>query len=203
MLRDYDDVPLNTSPRIRKLRALLHNFRALSRRYAVVDCIHGHFLPLKYRAMQRVRRAQLITWMRDPVERLGSHYSFWQRSYDPATSHALHRRVVEERWSFERFVSSPEMRDTHAQLFWRVPLSEFAFIGITEYYAEDFAFFARTFLGMSLPPQRLLINAEQGERVYVADPGLRAEIEQIHRVDMALYREALGMRRHRERAGVA
>ena len=203
LLRDYGDAPLHTSPLIRKTRAALANLHALSRRLAVVDCIHGHFLPFKYQALRATRAVCFITWMRDPVERLGSHYHFWQRSYDPGTAPLLHRRVVEEQWSFERFARSPELRDTYAQFLWGFPLSRFAFIGITEHYADDFAFFARAFLGVSLPPHRLLINDEREERVYVWDHALRAEIERIHHRDVSLYRRALALRQVRERAGAA
>ena len=47
-----------------------------------VACIHGHFLPVKYRIALARRPAHYVTWLRDPVERIASHYAFWRRDYD-------------------------------------------------------------------------------------------------------------------------
>src|SRR5262245_14846112 len=116
LFKDYDDSPLNTAPMWRRASAVLgglgNSVTSLNRH----DCIHGHFLPIKYLWLRRPVR--FITWMRDPVERLASHYEFWRRSYHPHRSQPLHRRVVEEDWSFERFYRSPEMKDVYTQFLW-------------------------------------------------------------------------------------
>jgi hypothetical protein len=146
LFRDYADAPLNTPPLKRKLAAVLAGLRNLAAPPARFDCIHGHFLPVKYRWLPPRREPRFVTWMRDPVERLASHYQYWVRSYDPRTARPLHRRVVEEAWPFERFYRSPEMRNVYAQFLWGFPLSAFDFIGVTEHYDEDFRFFAESFL---------------------------------------------------------
>ena len=135
--------------------------------------------------------------MRDPVERLASHYRYWRRVYDPATSLPLHRRVVEEDWPFERFYRSAEMRNLYAQFLWGVGLSGFSFIGITEAYEEDLRFFARAFLGRSLPVYRENENDGGESRLHVTDPELRNDIAAHHRRDMLLYQHALELRRRR------
>jgi hypothetical protein len=195
LFRDYEDSPLNTAPMRRKVTATLGGLRhgvAALRRF---DCVHGHFLAGKYLPLRLRRPVRFVTWMRDPVERLASHYEFWRRSYDPHRSLPLHRRVVEEDWPFERFYRSPEMRDVYSQFLWRFDLSKFEFIGITEHYEADFGFFAATFLGTSQSAHHVETNAGRGPAPYVTDPSLRAEIESVHRNDMLLYRRALDLRR--------
>jgi hypothetical protein len=197
LYRDYRDIPLNTPPFRRRALAALSNALIIGRRVREADCIHGHFLPIKYQLMQVTRTVRFVTWLRDPVERLASHYHFWRRSYDPKTSLTLHRRVVEEDWSFDRFFRSPEMRNVYAQFLWGFPLSSFEFIGITEHYDEDFLFFTGAFLGTALSPHRQLANSDRTESFYVSDLHLRAEIEKVHHHDMVLYRRALELRRIR------
>jgi hypothetical protein len=194
---DYRDTPLNTPPFRRRVLAALRNAAIIGRRFPDVDCIHGHFLPIKYQLVRATRHVRFVTWLRDPVERLASHYHFWRRSYDPETSLPLHRRVVEENWSFDRFFRSPEMRNVYTQFLWGFPLSNFEFIGITEHYDEDFLFFTGAFLGTSLSPHHVLASSDRADSVHVTDPRLRAEIEQVHHRDMALYRRALELRRAR------
>ena len=47
---------------------------------------------------------RFVTWLREPLQRLVSHYYYWQRSYDPAAddTSSLHRRVVEEAWTLQK-----------------------------------------------------------------------------------------------------
>src|SRR4030065_365461 len=100
LLKDYDDLPINTPQYERNKAALLaslHNGEA--DKFAGVECIHGHFLPLKYLLLSVKRELKFITWMRDPVERILSHFFYWKRNYDSATAPILHRKVIEEDWS--------------------------------------------------------------------------------------------------------
>ena len=53
LLEDYCDLPLNTRPLRRKSHALIQCFALRHQRFPEFDCIHGHFLPLKYRLWQR------------------------------------------------------------------------------------------------------------------------------------------------------
>lgn len=198
LVRDYGDFPINTPALRRNAGALLNSARNLLADWNGVECIHGHFLPLKYRLLARIRPVLFITWMRDPVERLISLYDFWQRSYDPATSPPVHRRVVQEQWSLERFCLSPEMRDTYSQFLWGFPLSRFDFIGIAEHYERDLEFFNRHVLGVHLPI--LYANANPNRERYRErlDGALRARIQEYHERDMRLYRQALARRQARE-----
>lgn len=194
-LRDYGDLPLHRPPFKRKLSATIDSIRLVGSSWTSVECIHGHFLPAKYRFLTLRRSVHFVTWLRDPVERLASHYQYWRRTYDPRTSPLLHRRVVEDDWSFDRFALAPDIRNIYTQFLWSFPLSRFAFVGITERYAEDFRFFTETFLGVALPIHRELANDARDDTGYAIDPRLRMHIEAFHETDMRLYRRALARRR--------
>lgn len=191
--RDYGDLPINTPPAKRHRAALEAGLRIASDDYSGVDCIHGHFLPAKYLLLADSREVRFVTWLRDPVERVVSHYEYWRRSYDPATAAPLHRRVVEEDWSLERFCLGPELRNLYGQFLWGFPVGNFAFLGVTERYDEDLATFGRRFLGAAVAPERLNLRQERADRG-VIDPALRERIERHHARDVALYRWARARR---------
>ena len=195
--KDYADLPTNTPQYERNRAALLasvHN--AESDHSAEVACIHGHFLPLKYLLLSLKKELRFITWMRNPVERVLSHYYYWKSVYNSATAPDLHRRVVEEDWSVERFCLSPELRNLYGQFLWGFPLEYFDFIGITEFYDEDLAYFSEQYLNTDLEPLRENVGKNQGGS-YQIDSSFRAKLEQFHAFDFELYRTALLIRQKR------
>ncbi len=197
LLKDYNDIPINTHYVKRNAAALckcvINNFHIFDN----IKCIHGHFLPLKYRLVLKSNNTNFVTWLRDPVERMVSHYYYWKRNYRPATAPALHRKVIQENWSLERFCLGPELQNLYSQFLWGFPPDLFNFIGITEYYLEDFNFFTNTFLGISLPQEKKNINSKKENEKYINDPAFRAEIEFHHQKDMNIYQMALAKRQKR------
>ncbi|MEQ8517033.1 MAG: hypothetical protein RIC38_15660 [Chromatocurvus sp.] len=200
---DYADRPLHEAVSARRMRAVRAGIGLLLQpgRLAGVDAVHGHFLAIKYSLFSGGPGWRRVTWLRDPVERLASHYHFWRRSYDADTAGPLHRRVVEEDWSLERFCLGPELRNVYRQFLWGVPLARLDFVGITEHYTTETDDFARRILGLATWPRvqsREAGNANPAAKArYVDDSGLRERIERHHAADVALYREALRLRERR------
>lgn len=203
LLDDYGDRPLHQGAVPRRLRAIRAGIGLLlhPQRLAAVDAVHGHFLALKYGLWRGGAGVRRVTWLRDPVERVASHYHYWRRGYNPATAGALQRRVVEEGWTLERFCLGPELRNVYQQFLWGVPVARLDFVGITEHYATDAQDFARRILGLADSPpvqggDKENRNPEAPGR-YVEDPALRDRIERHHAADMALYHWALRRRQAR------
>lgn len=199
LLEDYAMLPMQLSRGPREIMALRAAFNACRQFTASTRAIHGHFLPVKYRVALRRRPTAYVTWLRDPVDRLVSHYHYWQRDYagdDP--KQPLRNRMLLERWSLERFCLGAEMRDLYRQYLWSFPPARFAFIGITEHYAQDLDWFARHVL-LAPPAQAMhaLGNPNHPTGVYEIDATLRKRIEAHHAGDVALYRQALEGRQAR------
>ena len=190
LLRDYSDFPINTPQPERNRAALQASLRHAESDFSDIECIHGHFLPIKYLLTVHNRQVKFVTWMRHPVERALSHYYYWKESYTPS-SVPLHRRVVEENWSIERFCLGPELRNLYWQFLWGFPLDYFDFIGITEFYEEDIAYFGQHYLGAYTKAKRLNVRTNGA---YQIDRLFRNEIEAFHDRDMDLYRKALEKR---------
>lgn len=196
--KDYGDFPINSSRISRNIRAISNCFLNVVKNNN--GCIHGHFLPLKYYLYGIRHNAQFITWMRDPVERLASHYYFWKQIYDPELhgDKLLHRKVVEQDWSLERFCLGPEMKNIYCQFLWGFPISRFDFIGVTEYFESDFKFFCQKFLGGDSEIRRDNVNQAKTDLPYITDTSFRQEIEIHHSKDMTLYKKALELRLKRQ-----
>jgi hypothetical protein len=110
--------------------------------------------------------------------------------------------MVEEQWSLERFCLSDEMKDFYRQFLWGFPLNNFEFIGITEFYDEDFAYFRERYLGTNVEAERLNVSDTPHSQSEI-DGSLRRKIVAHHRGDMDLYEAALHRRIARCRNGRA
>ncbi len=192
VLLDYADIPINTPPFQRNKNALISGLKNADYDFGATECIHGHFMPAKYLLLDTARPLTFVTWMRNPVERVISHYYFWQRPYWPEAP-PFHKQIVEEKWSLEKFCLSDEMRNLYQQFLWGFPLHNFDFIGITEHYEEDFKYFRKTFLHENVPAFRENINKNKKGN-YTISKSFRTQIESFHQADMELYHGALKLR---------
>ena len=196
LVEDYAMLPMQLPRGQREWQALWAAAAGRSALTPGTRAIHGHFLPVKYRLALSGRPARYMTWLRDPVERVVSHYHYWQRNYagdDPAQP--LRNRMLGEQWSLERFCLGPELRNLYRQYLWGFRPQRFAFFGITEHYAEELAWCARHLLGADAAAvvHALANPARQASR-YRIDPELRQRIERHHGADVVLYRQALLLR---------
>jgi len=198
---DYADYPLAHAPRERHRKAFQAGLECLGRNFDGVECVHGHFLPLKYLLLSDVRECRYVTWMREPVARLVSHYHYWQRSYDPESdlTSPLHRRVVEEEWSLEKFCLSPELRNVYSQYLWGFPVQGFDFIGITEFFEDDLRYFSTSYLGKNAEAKKVnqRLDAPEGGLEAELPAKLRHKVQAFHAQDMVLYAQALELRQQR------
>ncbi len=192
LLEDYDAPPMQQPRGRRELAAIIAGMSADKWLAKDVAAIHGHFLPVQYRIALRGRNVRYATWLRDPVERVLSHYHYWRRDYagdDPAQP--LRNRMHAEGWSLERFCLGPEMRNLYRQYLWGFDPARFEFIGITERYETDFARFAQRYLDGDCTASVELPNPDRDGERYAIDPALRGRIAQHHAADVALYEWAL------------
>lgn len=160
-----------------------------------VDCIHGHFLPAKYRQMEINGREKLfITWLREPFSRMVSHYYFFKRTYDPRYAGKLFRKVIEEGWSLEQFCLSNEFRNIYIKYLCGFNLTDFAFVGITEYYQEDMMYFSRRFIDVDAKIYHTNEGRANQAEEALSDVALRRKVEAFHAKDFDLYYRAVEAR---------
>lgn len=194
---DYADKPIGASNLSRNWNALqscLH-YVSLVHESDHPVCVHGHFLPLKYRLFQTSLQKRFVTWLRDPVDRLVEHYWLWKDSAEDANSGKLRRRMMLEDWSLERFAFCPEIRNIYSKFLWGFPLRYFDFVGIVEFHDSELLRFSRDILG-SARASELPGDATHGYNApHIIDQGFRKRVERHHAADVSLYRNALELRR--------
>lgn len=193
----YLDYDLGGTP-----SALLHHRRPLTVPFeSIVDdleslpgrsVIHGHFAPKKY--SDRFPNAVYVTWLRDPVERVASHYFYWQRSYLPGDP--LWEQVVGQKLSLEQFAELDFARNLYSRWFSRWDVDRFDFIGIMEEYDRSLELFRR----LICPEVKFRItvrNRNPGRQgnVYDLGPELRRKILELNQCDAYIYLD--GVRRFR------
>jgi hypothetical protein len=147
-------------------------------------CIIGHFPATKYAAA--FPQARLGTWLREPVQRVVSHYHYFCRHQE--SGQAKVAGLAARPMSLQEFIAQPAMQNVQSKVLRGRPLADFAFLGITEEYDLGLRLFARVFgcpEPASLP--QLNRNPERQARGYAVEPDLLALIRSVNRDDESLY----------------
>ncbi len=164
------------------------------------SAIHGHFRAGKYR--EKFPRAAYVTWLRDPVERLASHYFFWQRT--PFMDDPLCNRVITEKMTFEDFARLEIARNVQHRFLSPIGADGFAFVGITEEYERSLELFRRLISpNTTFAPKVQNTNPERQCGFYDLPSGVRERVLALNQLDASTYIN--GIRRFRqlcERVGI-
>jgi SAM-dependent methyltransferase len=102
-------------------------------------CLHGHFQADAL--FPQLPGAALITWIRDPVQRVISSYFQMLRNPECAEESAFNKAFFQENWSIMEFARKDEIRRQVLWYFNAVPLADFFFIGVSEWYEASMALF--------------------------------------------------------------
>lgn len=197
LLKDYSDLPLHHTTFSRNKYAITQSVHHYFKEFGDVKCIHGHFLPLKYRFRKVSDQFKYVTWMREPAERLASQYYYMTRHYtqEKAQNQPLLKKMIDEDWSLERFCLGPELRNTYSKFLWGFPIKRFDFIGIVEHFDSDLLYFSNNIINLELINYAININTKRPqEQSYYKDKDLKIEIMKHHRKDYDLYNYALNQR---------
>lgn len=151
--------------------------------------VYGHFFPVKYLGDGQRHDHRLVTILRDPITRLHSHYKYWNATENPG--HYLWRRMKAERWTFEQFAFSPEMRNFYSQYFSQISPGSFAYIGLYEDLERSvrgcFSALGLDADAVSHVPRE---NVTVSSHDKALDPETQQRLREHHRDDYLLYRYA-------------
>jgi hypothetical protein len=151
------------------------------------EIIHGHFIGDSFDDLFPQR--QLLTWVRDPVERVVSNYFHFLRAPDMRDTccQALHERKL----SLRQFAELDWMRNLSNRYLANKPVDDFQFIGISERFGESIAQFCQVYgikNDVGLP--RANANPERRTDRYQISAGDRAFIQDLNAADLVWYQEA-------------
>ena len=188
VFEDYADRPLDPASRLRRDPAGF--FAAVEAagfaHLAHKRVVHGHFPARKYAQLACRHR---ITFLREPVDRLISHYFFWQSL--ARHGHALHDYFLDHGLGIEDFAALPPIRALYSETFFGgADMRAFDFIGFHEDIGRDLARLA-ALLGAGLRQTHANRTATAGypeeRRAILENRPLLARLRGILRDDVEFY----------------
>jgi hypothetical protein len=96
--------------------------------------VYGHVFPVKHLGRNLNSNVKLATILRDPLDRIRSHYVYWNAG---EFDHYLWDKMKAENWGFSDFAFSPEMRNFYAQHSVHVPIERYDYVGLYENLASS------------------------------------------------------------------
>ena len=105
------------------------------------ECIHGHFGARRHRDSYPL--ASTSVWLRNPVDRLVSHYEFWKRQPDRGS--VICNRTLNKSVTFEQFALTKSMQNYQFKMLQGLALEDFSFVGVQENYSVDVVRFLEQF----------------------------------------------------------
>lgn len=117
------------------------------------NVIHGHFDYAKY------SHVPLITWVREPIDRLISLYHYWQTKNQDNVTPAFMRAHSLSIYQFAEFLPNVQT------MFIGEKIERFAFIGLVEFYEESLERFGNI-MGLEIPKYRKRNVNKKSKDVY-------------------------------------
>jgi hypothetical protein len=156
--------------------------------------IHGHFSLSGLRRYFPVSgQVPLITWLRDPVARVVSHYHYLAQrlAAEINPSGPGHRVLRVMQRSLLEYAQLPINRNVMSSFLDGAQLEQFTFIGFVEDYNHDLARVGRI-LGWPASPE-FRVNETSGAR-HVVDDEVARQIREYNKIDVDLYTRALALK---------
>ncbi len=159
-----------------------------------VEVLHGHFTFSDISKLHHETEVPLITWLREPVERvLSNYYFFIQRAGSGERPHAYHRRDE----TLMDYVRQDSSRNRMSRFLEGAALKDFFFVGIMEHFDEDLRQLAERMGWGRVEPAHVNINKEFRAQFPPVGEEVKETIRQLNEKDVVLYREGVRLRQLR------
>jgi len=193
---DYADRPMAHGLLGRILSTAAGRWKIAGKDLAGCQCVHGHFLPVKYRF---VRERTFAIWFRDPVELVLSRYFFFKRYLKPDDLQ-FKRYIKREDLSLDGYVRLAHFHNVYSKYLLGMRLEDFDFVGITENYGASLEVFRRMFgFPDVLREQKLNANPDKPGCNYEISEELRRRILRYNKKDLEIYGRAVVLNRMLQR----
>ncbi|MGK0298775.1 MAG: hypothetical protein ACI9XC_002399 [Gammaproteobacteria bacterium] len=131
----------------------------------------GHFFLRRYARHYPVQN--VISFVREPVQRVLSHYHYMIRT-------------DRYKGSLESFIKDSKYQNVQSRPFSKFPIEAIGFIGLTEKYNESLELI-NTIYALNIPVKNLNKNKEKPDEPYDASQNIIGLIKEQNQADMQLY----------------
>lgn len=159
-----------------------------------IKVIHGHFhLNHLFDQFKIKKEIPVITWMRDPVERVISNYYYLEkRLKEELNEEAKGLNILEKmQRDLIEYARADVNRNVQARYIADFPLSDFHFIGIVECYESELTRLQQSMQWDQITHQK--VNVTGRARAPISNAWTE-EIKALNSEDVALYEKALSIR---------
>jgi hypothetical protein len=159
--------------------------------------IHGHFRFVDVAKKYNIRSdVPIITWVRDPVERVISNYFYLQKILREIVNEKERRINVLSKMerSLIEYARAEINRNRMSRFLEGLSLERLFFVGVQEYFSEDLKYLAKLLEWDTYEEYFHNTTSEQKQNV---PKEVRKEIEMLNSEDMKIYELALKLREKR------
>jgi hypothetical protein len=140
------------------------------------SAIHGHFMASKA-WLKAFPDAYFITWIRDPYERLCSHYTFWQHTKTPGKDAALFRKNTPSLLTFCTDEVYHKRNRIYKYFLQDFPIDKLSFVGEISSLEEDMQALAAQmrwkkitrFPKLNMSPEGSSLTVEKHEKIAILE----------------------------------
>jgi hypothetical protein len=152
-------------------------------RYSV---IHGHFVADTFNFLSCPKR--YCVFLREPVDRLISHYLFWKRDDMKFSKNSVRELLIRKKLTLNEFADLPEMTNFYSFFLGRMDIEQFDFVGLREDYTTSLCLFERIF-GVKLEENRERVRNRERDRDVLSTPDM-TELTVSQAKNRAIYERA-------------
>jgi len=153
--------------------------------------LHGHLPYQAFIATYHHSKTKVITFMRDPVERVLSNFRYYRKM---KAERLKAGKTVRHHYDLETFIELEERRNVMARFLDGLELRDLFFLGLQEQFGQDVRLLSKK-LSWELPEAAFQIKKNPtmpstGE----ADKAIRQRITTLNQADIELYNRAVAMK---------
>lgn len=168
-------------------------------RKAQIKAIHGHFPLNKYE--KYFPHARTIIWLRNPIERLISHYFFWKNIPKTNVQAGIHNVLLEKRLSLLEFAQLEEMQNHTLKFCPGKKADDFDFVGLQEFFLEDLKILQNILIWPDFNVDYINKNPDPHYtkllQEILGDHYLIKKLEDINHEEILFYQESINARNKR------
>ena len=162
---------------------------------ATTRVIHGHFYYLDAEElMKSYPDVPVVTWLREPVQRVISSYYFNKRKFKEGLRE-------DEPWlgevSLLEFAASEYVQNEMSRVLKGAVLNELGFIGVLEHLEEDMGYLSKMLGWREFDIPKANTNVAYKSKFTPPTPEELEEIARLNQADIELYQNALAIRSSR------